>query len=779
MKRIVFQIAIVFSGLLVQALYHAESALAQGFLITEHGDRFHLPRPRPIGRPTPQVSYAIKEMKIDASIKQQVASTQVTQVFQNTGAVQMEVSFIFPLPYDGAIDQLTFLVDGKEYEAKLLKADEARRTYEGYLRRNQDPALLEWMGTGMFKTSVFPVPAGASRQVTLRYSQLLRKDASLVDYLFPLSTARYTSKPLEKLEFRVAISDDNEIKNVYSPTHQLEIKRDDDRNVVVKSSMQNVLPSMDFRLVYDAMPGLVGGSLLGHWPTGDDQGYFVFLASPEINAPASVPLKKSVIFVVDQSGSMSGEKIEQAREAARFVLNNLRENDLFNIITYDSNVKPMSPELLRFDAESRQQAIGFINGINAGGMTNIDGALSTALAQTTDHTIPNYVVFLTDGLPTVGETLEMKISENCRQNNKHRARIICFGVGYDVNSRLLDRIARENNGQTEYVLPNENIEAAVARLYSKISSPVLTNLKVDFMFDDATVEMGDIANRIYPQNQTELFANSQLVLVGRYKKAGKAKIRLSGKIGDEDREFLFEFDFPRQGESNRYPFVDKLWAMRRIGEIIDLIDLEGKHPELINELVQLSMKHGIVTPFTSYLADENAGVRQLTQFDRNIDATTRGLADLDASDGEQGFNVRSDKQAMKLAENLAQSPGQYRSAPRDIGGGGLGGGGLGGGRIRSSAGQSTDNNSSDRELQGIRKIGNHTFYKRDRILFAENAIDVDVERDAKQINEIARFSDQWFDLTKNNSADENFLLAQQGADEELVVRLQGKIYRIK
>ncbi|HEY2761368.1 MAG TPA: VIT domain-containing protein, partial [Pirellulales bacterium] len=159
-------------------------------------DSWRHPRPQP-----EQSSYKIKQLDVNLRLDGQVAHVQTTQSFVNTGSRPMEVCFVFPLPYDGAVDQLTFLIDGQEYPAKLLDAKEARRMYEETVRKNQDPALLEWMGTGLFKTSVFPVPAGAERKVTLRYSQLCRQWDGLTDFIFPLSTAKYTSQPVEEIKF--------------------------------------------------------------------------------------------------------------------------------------------------------------------------------------------------------------------------------------------------------------------------------------------------------------------------------------------------------------------------------------------------------------------------------------------------------------------------------------------------------------------------------------------------------------------------------------------------
>ena len=306
-------------------------ASGQGLLVDVRADsRMRLPRPiiRPVPQPAPG-SYRIDSIDVQAKLNDQVAQVQVSQTFVNTGSTQLEVAFLFPLPYDGAIDRLTLLVDGKEYDARLLSAEEARRTYEEIVRKNRDPALLEWLGQGMFRTSVFPVPAGARRTITLRYAQLCRKSHGLTDFLFPLSTARYTSKPLHELNIRVAIESNSPIKNVYSATHAVKIERSDELHAVVTHESKKVVPSEDFRLFFDTGNRDIGTSVISYRPEKDEDGYFLMLASPELKAADAELPAKTVVFVVDRSGSMNGEKIKQARGALKFVLNNLREGDLF------------------------------------------------------------------------------------------------------------------------------------------------------------------------------------------------------------------------------------------------------------------------------------------------------------------------------------------------------------------------------------------------------------------------------------------------------------------
>ena len=753
---------------------------AQGLLVVVDPDQtVRLPRPsiiwpprHPIPRPTPPATYKIKELSVQARLIDQVAQVQVSQTFVNTGSRQLEVSFIFPLPYDGAVEQMTLLVDGKEYPAKLLAAEDARRLYEDIVRKNKDPALLEWMGTGLFKTSVFPVPAGASRTVSLRYSQICRKEEGLTDFLFPLSTAKYTSHAVEKVTVRATIESRDEIKNVYSPTHEVKIKRPDDQHATITYSVEKEIPTSDFRLLYDVGKGTVSTRVLSYRPDKDKDGYLLLLASPKIKAPDEKSPAKTVIFVVDRSGSMSGKKIEQARGALKFVLENLRKGDLFNIVAYDSQVETFRPELQRFDDDARKAALGFIEGIYAGGSTNIDGALRAALAQLQDSSRPSYVLFLTDGLPTAGVTNEMKIVENAKQANDVRARVFSFGVGYDVNSRLLDKLVRENFGQSEYVRPDEDIEDRVSRLYRRIQSPVMTDVGIEFVFDEVRTEAGSPVNRVYPKDSFDLFAGEQLVVVGRYKKSGTAKVIVSGAVRGKKQSLDFPAKLAKKSSDETFAFIEKLWAVRRVGEIIDELDLKGKNDELINELVDLSTRHGILTPYTSFLADENTSVHDLAS---NAVRSGRRLDALGLSDGAGAFIQREMKGKLQRAAQAAPAAEMSRSFSADDArlatpsGSGLGraGGGFGGFGYAEEAAEELAE-----AIQTVRNIGNRAFYRRGE-RWVDSTLTKEQEEKAIQIKQ---FSDEYFDLARRHGRTLSQYLV---FDEPVLLNVADRAYLIE
>jgi len=757
-------------------VFSASVATAQGVIVIHHPHPHPLPRPIPRPRPAPQpeLSYKISKLEVNANIKDQVAQVQVAQEFTNTGSRQMEVSFLFPLPYDGAIDSLTLMVDGKEFPAKLLPKDKAREIYESIVRSNKDPALLEWTGTGMFQTSVFPVPAGASREVNITYTQLLKKDGRLTDFLFPLSTAKYTDKPVEKVKVRLAIEASQKLKSIYSPTHEVDITRNGNKRAVVKFEKENYIPSNDFRLFFESNNQKLSASVISYRPDKSEEGFFLMLASPPPRDEMAEAMKKTVLFVVDRSGSMSGEKMDQAREAAKYVLNHLNEKDLFNIIAYDSDVESFRPELQSADKKSVTEAIGFVDGLYAGGSTNINGALTSAMKMVQDDDRPCYILFLSDGRPTHGETNEMKIVENAKSNNSYDARMINFGVGFDVNSRLMDRLSREIKGQSQYVRPDEDLEEHVARLYRKINAPVMTNVKIKFDLEDGGQ---NFVNRLLPKEIVDLFEGEQLVQVGRYKKAGKAKITITGTVNGEKQKFDFPAEFVKNSNDQSNAFVEKLWAIRRIGEIIDEMDLHGKNDELMTELVTLSTDHGILTPYTSFLADENQSAQELADARqggmmslRRLRSETEKLAE---TSGRSAFLQRGFKQRYQNAQN-APAAESAPSLDKASAASGMAGGGIG---VYGMAVQDTETDEV-KVVQSVRNVGNKTLFYRDNIWMDEESA-VKLAKDKSDVVEIERFSPEYFDLVSKNTKQENQVLSQQRADETLMVWLRGKNYLIK
>ena len=737
-------------------------------------------------------AYSIQSISMDASIKDQVAEVQLSQVVRNNSSVQMEASFVFPIPPDAAITRFTLMIDGKEVPAKLYTKDEARRIYENIVRTRRDPALLEYIGYGALQTSVFPLPPHGQRSLSLRYSQLCRLDRDTVEFLFPLTPGKLSSKPIEQFRLNVRLNSSQPIKSIYSPSHAVSVERPDDRSAIVRYEQGGFNAADDFRLLWQLSQQPIGATVMSYKPNDGEDGYFLLLASPGVRTEANKIINKTVIFALDRSGSMAGQKIVQARNALKYVLNNLREGDTFNIITYDDRVESFKPELQRYNDETRQAALRYVDSINDGGSTNIDGALRRAMEMIGDTRRPTYVIFMTDGLPTAGEQNEGTIAANARSANRFGARLFAFGVGFDVNARLLDRLTTENAGTSEYVRPNQDIEASVSRFYSKMTAPVLTNLKLDLG--------GAEANRVYPRDLPDLFSGGQIIAVGRYRTAGATTIRLSGKVGPDQQTFTFPADLQGAARDDTNAFVEKLWATRRVGEIISDLDLKGRNQELIEELVRLSTRHGILTPYTAFLADERTDLHAFSMNTRAADEQlfSNGKYSLGNVSGAEGIRQRADnqsqfKEAYVAANPTNTTPGWSKdpaleldsialpkkdaSGPSAGGFGGAGrGGSLGGGYAQRSqvAGQQPASELAEAHRAAIQEraqvVNNQALYLR-RGRWVDPSVTTDDEKKAEQVTQ---FTDRYFELARNNSNLRPFLALPEGC----TVRVDGRVYQI-
>ncbi|MEZ4496754.1 MAG: VIT domain-containing protein [Thermomicrobiales bacterium] len=533
----------------------------------------------------------IRWHRVNVSIDDQIATTEIDQLFYNQNDWTAEGTYIFPIPEDAPVDQFTMIVDGQEVEAKVLSADEARAIYEEIVRNMRDPALLEYMGRGAIQASIFPIEPGAERQIQIRYQQALTAENGLVHYVYPLNTERFSATPLEQASVSVQIASSAPLRAIYSPSHSLAVSRIDANHAAVGWEGSNVLPADDFELFYTTSDSGIGVNLVSDFDPIAGEGTFLLLAAPGIdqNQPA---VAKDVIVVLDTSGSMDGEKIEQAKGALASVLEKLNAEDRFTIVEFSTGVRTYSRELLA--SGEAPAALDWVRRLQATGGTDIDGALQTALSLV-DTSRPTYLLFLTDGLPTEGETSVPAILDHVSSTAPDGIRLFSFGVGDDVDTILLDTIAQQNHGASVYVRPGEQLDQAVAELYGKISTPVLTDVSVSV--DGAQIE------ELYPNPMPDLYAGSQAIIVGKYRAGGPVTITLSGTVNGEVRHFVYEGQSLATGPGAEA--LPRLWATRKIGYLLTQIRLYGENPEWVQAIVDLSVRYGIVTPYTSYLITED------------------------------------------------------------------------------------------------------------------------------------------------------------------------------
>jgi len=597
-------------------------------------DGFIIPNPRP-GQDIPPLS--VKYHRVKVEIVNQVARTSVDQVFVNHFGRDIEGTYIFPVPEGASVSEFAMYIGNERVQGEILDSREARRIYEDIVRRMRDPGLLEYMGRNLFRARVFPIPANGEKRVQISYTEVLKSENGLVKYLYPLNTERFSRNPLEDVSISVRVESQVPIVNVYSPSHKVSVSKDGAGRAHVGYEDKRVRPDKDFLVYYSLSKDDVGLSFL-NWE-GPEGGYFMLLASPRFAAAGERVVNKTIVLVLDSSGSMSGTKMRQAKEAARFILNHLDRGDEFTVVDFDDTVAAFPETLVPATDDNIGRALKFVDAIEDSGGTNINDALLKALSRLRGGERPSYVLFLTDGLPTVGTTETADILRNIQKANAVRARVFVFGVGNDVNTELLDRISSGHRGTSVYIGETEDLEVALSNFYEKISSPLLSDLAVTFR--------GIETSQVYPRSLPDLFKGSQLVLVGRYGGRGPVSVVLTGKSGREEKRFSLEARALAKGDS--FNFLPRLWSTRRIGYLLEEIRLQGSNQELVDEIRRLGLKYGIVTPYTSFLVTEK---EQFT-----LDAAAPAAQEAIAARQTLGAGaVRAAKatQAFKLEDRAAQ-----------------------------------------------------------------------------------------------------------------------------
>ena len=673
----------------------------------------------PVKQPTADV-FSVKYHYVDVFINGQAATTKIDQVFHNETNVQEEGTYIFPLPKGASISKFSMYIGEVEAKGKILGRDEARRLYESIVRKRKDPALLEYIDHNTFRARVYPIPARGDKRIRLEYNEVLGKTGSICKYVYPLSTERFSVKPLQDVRVTIRIKSSTQVNNIYSPTHAVKVEQTKPNEAVVSWTAKNVKPDQDLIIYFSRAKKDVALDVMAFREKGK-MGYFMLLASPKVAEADKAVKPKNVVFVLDRTGSMSGQKIVQAKGALRYCLNSLRPQDKFNLITFNESPDTMwEGKLVSASKKNIDRALSHIDKLDASGGTNLNDAVLRALRtfrlSTRKSIGPDFIVLITDGLPTVGEQNIENILKNAKAEPT-KARIFTFGVGYDVNTHLLDLLAEQSGGRPEYVLPNEDIEVIVSSFFAGIGEPVLTNISIK--------ASGANISEMFPgSSMPDLFKGSQLIVLGKYTGHGRTTFTLSGDTANGPRKWTAVINMPANDMEK--DFIPQIWAARKMGFLLDQVRLH-KSDELIKEIILLSKAWGIPTEFTSFLVE---GPVTRESLDAHIlGAKSRMKAARKEKTGSWGVSQSVNTYTLKDMSQVQASPG---AAPMDASGGRLG-------NIRGYVDKEGNVVTVDR----IQNIGTRTFYRRD-----SRWVDAQVEGKTLKTVKIKEFSDAHFKLLK-------------------------------
>jgi Ca-activated chloride channel family protein len=558
------------------------------------------PTPRP-SRPVVlkgNVSFGLHLQAADVRVEivDQVAKTYITQTFSNDTDRNLAGTYLFPLPEDTTFSSFSLHIDGKPVEGKILEAQEARQTYEDIVRRMVDPGLLEYADHKTVRARIFPIPAHGTKKVELEYTQLLKAENGLLKYRFPLKTET-DGAAAEEVKVSVKLSSKQGLRTIWSPSHMVDTSKPNDHQAKVAYIGKDTVPDKDFLLYYSVSDKEVAANVLSH-KTSSEDGYYLLSVTPPVEAKQAGA--KDIVLVADTSGSMQGTRMEQNKKALKYLVNALNPADRFSIVEFNTDVEVFKPNVVQATPENKKAAIAFIDDLEARGGTNIGDALRNAvtmLDQVSDR--PGYLVLMTDGEPTVGETTIPGLLKAVQP--KRDIRVFDFGVGYDVNTKLLNKLAEAHHGTAQYVEPDESMETSLASFYQKIKAPVLSNVKI--AYDGVQVK------DVYPRNPKDIFAGTQVLLLGRYKGAANGTVKITGTVNGVAKAYSFPVSFAGNQAGNTH--LPRLWAMRRIGHLTEVAQENGNNKEIVDEIIDLSKKHGIISAYTSYLVTEPGGVQPM------------------------------------------------------------------------------------------------------------------------------------------------------------------------
>ncbi len=567
---------------------------------------------------------------VDVEVHDQVALTSITQTFHNDTNRRLEATYIFPLPENADLTNFQMSFNGKMVEGEVLPADKARQIYESIVRRTKDPGLIEFIGRRLLQMRVFPIEPGSDTTIKMRYQQINRPISGMNGYHYPLRTRKTAGQAYGLVRFAVNLRTTAPLKNIWSPSHAVEIVRDGEYAAKIAYEASGGSLEDDFLLLYDTDASDLGLSLVAHKPEKDKPGHFVLMLTPKQLWPKQSYQPQDVVFVIDTSGSMSGEKIEQARRSLQFCIEQLDDRDRFSVVRFSTGFDVLFEELQSATKDNLAKAHAFIESFEARGGTNIADTLQHVVgmrptAKDDQSGRPFVVVFLTDGKGNRGPD---EILATLKNTNGQGMRIFPFGVGHDVNTILLDRLSNEFMGRPTYVQPGENLELVLGDFFSVISQPVLTNLRLTLPGVGVTEQ--------FPATLGDLYNGQQLIVAAKFSTAATGPVKLTAMRDGQQVEYSWpKAAFVNTAEAGYVPAV---WAGRKIAYLIDQIRAHGESQEMIGEILELSQKYGIQTPYSSWL-------------------------------------IVPEQQQVIVRHRL----GAGRGAPPGVGAGGFGGGGGGGG----------------------------------------------------------------------------------------------------
>ncbi len=501
---------------------------------------------------------------------------------------------------EAVVEQLS--VDGQPLGGRVLKGDEADALRQQVVVDVGEPGPHRGFGGALFVSDPVEIllPAGG-KTVAVAFT--------VMEPSQPWDTMRASSipidwhnQPVQRVSAQVSALSASPLRALYSPFHNLSVSRTGTFAATGSYAGHQNCTSNDMILLTSTGDEPIHVDILPFRQLEEEGGYFMALLTPSESLRDTAVEPRDIVFVLDRSGSMRGEKLEQARAAIASVVSKLRPQDSFAFVWFDTRVEAFTEKAVQASPERLEEALAFLEDLSADGGTNLHGGLVAGLdAFVLGTGRPRYLVLLTDGLPTEGVTDTDAIVAMASLRNELGARIFTFGIGDDVNTVLLDRLSMESAGASLYIRPGQSVADVVESFFAQIASPVLAN---------PALEMGSFgALDPYPATLPDLFAGQTTAVVGRYENPGEAEVVVRGVSGGADSVVRYRVSLPAYATQNSH--VPRIWATRHVGTLLQQVRLGDQDPALVEETRRVAERFGVVTEFTNFVQDEDGNARMV------------------------------------------------------------------------------------------------------------------------------------------------------------------------
>lgn len=527
-------------------------------------------------------------ISIDAS---NTAAVAIEQVFYNPAYDTLQAYYLFPLPAGVAPTDFTVMVDdGKnesKYRAELWAAEKAYYTFEDLVKRSNNAAFWQYAGQAMYKVAIYSCLPRTTYKLKITYKQALKpQNATTYEFTHPLSTQALNASPLSNFEFTLNLKTTGKLTNLICVSHPVEALQNSPQEASYTWSSKKAREDKDFTIFYSIGDQHIGYSLYTYKEPNKDGYYFLSFDAAYVTEQDLV--NKEVVFLLDMSENMPAAQLADMKKSVCSWIDMLRKGDRLNVVAYNTVAASAFPEIVPLEGNA-EAAKAYINALSAGGKSNTEAALKYILSAKTQRVLPYYVVWVTAGGASAGNTDPDDLVDMLQIANIKTLRIYGFGFG-ETDVHQLDRLAWFTQGYTRYVLPGESFEKKSADFFSTINVPVLNNLQL--YFSD-----GFEIKESYPRKPENFFKGKKMTIAGRYKKAGEINVSLIGDVNEKMNRYNFKTPFP--DSDTRYGFVPRLWAMRAMAtKAAELRQEEDE--DLQDEIVELAQEHLISTPYTDY-----------------------------------------------------------------------------------------------------------------------------------------------------------------------------------